>query len=231
MRILVACEFSGIVRNAFLERGHDAWSCDLLPSESPGNHIQGDVLAVLGQSWDMMVAHPPCTHLTIAGAAYRNERQEQRLRAIDFFLRLKDAPIPQIAIENPIPFLDVQRAVGKYDQIINPFQFGQPYRKKICLWLKGVPVLVPTEMVDAPAAGFCIRKTGPRAGRRYNYYFHQSKGAHGRSRFFSGIASAMAAQWSGADIAECDCQNPEPESGVAGVSEDCEIHGRLYRTI
>jgi len=199
MRVLVACEFSGTVRDAFAARGHDAWSCDLLPSETEGQHIQGDVLAILDQGWDLMVAHPPCTRLTIAGAAYYSNpgMAEERERAMEFFRSLRDAPIPKIAIENPTPFKSVTERVGKYDQRTNPFEFGDAERKAICLWLKNLSPLVPTKIVEVKPWGSCIRKTGPKAGQRYNYYYHAGKSAHARSRFFPGIAAAMAEQWGG----------------------------------
>lgn len=200
MRVLVACEYSGIVRDAFAARGHNAMSCDLLPTDAPhGLHYQGDIFDLLqgDLSWDLMVAHPPCTRLTIAGAAYlyRPDAVRDREEAIEFFARLQAAPIPKIAIENPTPFKLVTERVGKYTQRTNPFMFGDPVRKAICLWLKNLPVLVPTNIVPVEPTGYCIRKTGPRAGERYNYYHHQGKNAHERSRFFPGIAAAMAAQW------------------------------------
>lgn len=197
MRVLVACEYSGTVRDAFAARGHDAWSCDILPTETPGQHIQGDVRQVLADGWDLMVAHPPCTYLTIAGAAYfRNEeRTRQREAAIAFFQELQAAPISRIAIENPKPFKAVMERVGRYHQRVNPFEFGEPIRKAICLWLKNLPPLFATDIIEVQPTGHCVRKTGPRAGKKYNYYHHQGKNGHARSRFFPGIAAAMADQW------------------------------------
>ena len=130
MKILVACEYSGTVRDAFIARGHDAMSCDLLDTETPGPHHKGDVLGILDGGWDLMVAHPPCTYLMIAGAAnYLDDgRAERRDSAVGLFKALQSAPIPQIAIENPIPFLSVQEQIGKYDQYVNPFDFGVPIR-------------------------------------------------------------------------------------------------------
>ena len=198
MKILVACEYSAIVRDAFRSKGHDAWSCDILPTEGdPRWHIQGDVLDVLGNGWDMMIAHPPCTYLTIAGASKYKDADRVVLRdsAVSFFIRLQNAPIDKIAIENPIPFNCVQDRIGKYDQYVNPFDFGVPERKRICLWLKGLPALKSTNIVNAPIKKTYIRKTGPKAGRPYHTYYHQGKSAKERARFFPCIAEAMAEQW------------------------------------
>jgi len=196
VKVLVACEYSGVVRDAFLRAGHYAVSCDLLPSESDaGEHYQGDVRDILGKGWDLMVAHPPCTYLTIAGASKRAERQKEMLEAICFFAELQRAPIPKIAIENPTPFKEVMEFVGRYQQKINPFEFGEPIRKGICLWLKNLPPLFATEIIEVKPSGSCIRKTGKRAGKKYNYYYHQGKSSKARARFFPGIAAAMAHQW------------------------------------
>ena len=199
MKVLIACEYSGIVREAFRARGHDAWSCDLLDTEIPGQHIKDDVLAHLDRGWDLMVAHPPCTRLSKAGAAYYHlpEKVQERERAIAFFAHLQAAPIPRIAIENPLPFSSVMERVGRYTQLTNPFEFGDPARKAICLWLTNLPPLTPTKHIEVQPSGYCIRKTGKRAGQRYNYYHHQGKSAHRRARFFPGIAAAMAEQWGG----------------------------------
>lgn len=196
--MIIGCEYSGIVRRAFRERGHDAYSCDILPAEDGSeHHIQDDVLNHLNEGWDLGIFHPPCTRLTIAGAAYYNrpDMVESRKEAIAFFRALQDAPIPKIAIENPVPFKSVMAEVGRYNQKINPFEFGEPIRKAICLWLKNLPPLFATQIVEAKPSGYCIRKSGPRAGKRYNYYYHQGKDGHARSRFFPGIAAAMAEQW------------------------------------
>lgn len=209
LRVLVACEYSGTVRDAFLERGHDAWSCDLLPSERPSNrHIRGDVRDVLYDGWDLlMVAHPPCTRLCNSGICWlttppngKTKRQIWReLReAAELFSELWNAPIDRICMENPIMHRHAKQRIKRYQppaQIVTPWQFGDPVQKKICLWLKGLQPLVPTDPVDIPAPKYCIRKVGDRAGRKYNYYFHQGKNGHERSRFFPGIARAMAHQW------------------------------------
>lgn len=197
MKVLIACEFSGIVRDAFINKGHDAMSCDLLPTELPGPHYQGDVLDILEDRWDMMIAHPPCTYLTIAGASNYNDdgRKNCRDQAIKFFLTLENAAIPKIAIENPVPFKSVQNKIGKYHQIINPFDFGEPIRKRICLWLKNLPPLFSTLYTPVTPDKVYIRKSGGRSGEKYNTYYYQGKSAKERSRFFLCIADAMADQW------------------------------------
>lgn len=199
MRVLVACEFSGVVREAFRKRGHEAWSCDLLPTEIPSkNHYQGDALWFARvHNWDLMIAHPPCTYLTIAGAAYKDQphRIKQRELAINFFRELQEMPIQRIAIENPIPFNDVTQQIGKYDQYVNPFDFGVPIRKRICLWLRNLPLLKPTNSVAVTHDKIYIRKTGKKKGQPYRTYYHQGKTSHERSRFFPCVADAMADQW------------------------------------
>jgi len=197
MRVLVACEFSGVVRRAFRERGHDAWSCDLLPAEDQSPfHLQQDAIeASRDYAWDLMIAHPPCTHLTIAGAAYYDRKTSVREEATAFFEALLNAPIYRIAVENPVPFRSVQDIIGRYNQAVDPFQFGDPARKRICLWLRNLPPLFPTYIAAVPEPAMYVRKSGPKAGKIYRGYFHQGKSAHERSRFFPGIAAAMAEQW------------------------------------
>ncbi len=195
MKVLIACEFSGIVREAFAKRGHDAWSCDLLPTEMPGQHIQGDVLGSLRyadhEHWDLMIAFPPCTYLTYAGMSKWNApgRKELREKAMSFFMALYNAPIDKIAIENPRGY--PCKFFRKPDQIINPFDFGEPQRKRICLWLKGLPPLMHGVTCEVHPKKVYIKKNG----RKYNCYYHQGKNSHERSRFFKGIANAMAKQW------------------------------------
>lgn len=193
MKVLIACEFSGIVRDAFAKLGHDAWSCDLLPSERPGKHIQGDVLQHLNEGWELMIAHPPCDHLAVSGAAWfaqkiADGRQQQ---GVDFFLALAAAQIAKKCIENPIGIMS--RKFRKPDQIINPYQFGDAVSKKTCLWLFGLPLLAPTNIV-APSRYI----TAP-SGRRYPEWCWKTGGGTGKKRsvFFEGIASAMAEQWGG----------------------------------
>jgi hypothetical protein len=180
MRVLVACEFSGIVRDAFAKRGHDAWSCDLLPTESPGQHILGGVEDILDDEWDLMVAHPPCTHLAVSGARWFSEKFLLQAEALAFVALLLEAPIPKIALENPISIISTK--IRKPDQIIQPWQFGHPETKATCLWLKGLPPLSPTEIVDGRQARIHREPPGPDRWKN-------------RSRSFRGIAEAMAAQW------------------------------------
>ena len=180
MRILIACEYSGTVRDAFRARGHDALSCDLLPTERPGPHYQGDVFDILGDGWDMMIAHPPCTHLAVSGARWWKDKRAEQAEALDFVRDLMAAPIPRIAIENPISIIST--AIRKPDQIVQPWQFGHGETKATCLWLQGLPKLVPTDIVDGREAR--IHKMPPSPDRWKE-----------RSRTYQGIADAMAAQW------------------------------------
>lgn len=182
LRVLVACEFSGIVRDAFLERGHNAWSCDLLPSESlPQYHMRCDVFEAISRGpWDLMIAFPPCTHLASSGARwFKNKRAEQD-RAIEFVINLWASPIPHFAIENPIGVLSTR--IGKPDQIIQPWQFGHGETKATCLWLWNLPKLTPTDVVEGREGR--VWKEAPGPDRWKN-----------RSRTLPGIAAAMADQW------------------------------------
>ena len=181
MRVLIACEFSGIVRDAFIRRGHDAWSCDLLPTESIGPHIVGGVLETINREcWDLMVAFPPCTHLAVSGARWFKEKRYEQNHAIDFFMALINAPIDKIAIENPIGIMSTK--YRKPDQIIQPWQFGHGETKATCLWLKGLPLLQPTNIVKGRHAR--VHREPPSPDRWKN-----------RSRTYQGIADAMAEQW------------------------------------
>lgn len=181
MRVLVACEFSGVVRDAFLARGHDAWSCDLLPSESKrGKHLEIDVLKVLDQRWDLMIAHPPCTHLAVSGARWFHLKHAERTAALEFVRALLDAPVPRIALENPISIISTR--IRKPDQIIQPWQFGHGETKATCLWLKGLPTLTPTNIVPGRRPRVHFASPGPERWKE-------------RSRTLSGIAEAMAEQW------------------------------------
>lgn len=188
-RLLVACEFSGTVRDAFIRKGWDAVSCDLLPTEAPGPHIQGDVLGVLGDGWDMMIAHPPCTYLTVSGARWMYDerfpnRAEQQREALAFVRALMDAPIERIAIENPVGAIST--AIKQPSQVVQPFQHGHPETKATCLWLKGLPRLEPTNRVAL--------SDDPRLRQRI---WRIARGWKERSKTYSGIAEAMAEQWSG----------------------------------
>jgi hypothetical protein len=180
MRVLVACEYSGTVRDAFRARGHDAMSCDLLPTERPGPHYQGDVFDIIKDGWDLMIAHPPCTHLAVSGARWWKDKLNEQAEALWFVAQLMGAPIPRIAIENPVS--KISTAIRKPDQIVQPWQFGHGETKATCLWLKGLPKLVPTNVVDGREAR--IHKMSPSPDRWKE-----------RSRTYQGIADAMASQW------------------------------------
>lgn len=182
MKVLVACEYSGKVRDAFRALGHDAMSCDLLPTDSLGSHYQGDVRDVLDDEWDLMIAHPPCTHLAVSGARWFKNKQTEQAAALNFVSLLLAAPIPRIALENPVSIISSR--IRKPDQIIQPWQFGHGETKATCLWLKGLPLLQPTKIVDGretrthkmPPSADCWKK---------------------RSETYQGIADAMAMQWGG----------------------------------
>lgn len=188
MKVLVACEFSGTVRDAFINNGHDAWSCDLLPTEKPGPHIKGDVLKVLDEGWDLMVAHPPCTHIAVSGARWFPEKRAdgRQQEAIDFFMSMVNAPINKIAIENPISIMST--IYRKPDQVIQPWMFGEDASKATCIWLKNLPKLQPTNIIkkerysnQTPSGQ---NKLGPSPTR-----------AAERSKTYAGVARAMAKQW------------------------------------
>ena len=166
MKVLVACEYSGTVRDAFRARGHEAMSCDLLPTDVPGPHHQGDVRDVLGEGWDLMVAHPPCTYLSVSGMHWtrRGLRDPQLTEdALDFVRLLMDAPIPRIAIENPVSIIST--TIRRPDQTVQPWMFGHDASKKTCLWLKGLPPLRPTHIVE-PRLVCCGRELPPGVGPR-----------------------------------------------------------------
>jgi len=190
MRVLVACELSGVVRDAFIERGHDAVSCDILPTEQPGPHIQGDVLEILDEGWDLMIAHPPCTHLAVSGARWFKDKVEEQKEALDFVRVLLDAPIPMIALENPVSVISTQ--IRKPDQIVQPYWFGDEATKTTCLWLKNLPPLEPTDMVGKGERH--ITKSGRSLPKWYNLPPSPDR-AKIRSATFAGFAKAMAGQW------------------------------------
>jgi len=194
MKILIACEFSGIVREAFLDKGHDAMSCDLLPTEQAGPHYQGDVFDIINDGFDMMIAHPPCTYLTVSankwlknqpkrksGALVGVERRIARFTAANFFMFLVNAPIAKIAVENPIGYMSTK--YRKPDQILQPWHFGHGETKATCLWLKDLPKLVPTEIVEGRE-------------QRLHHLCPTKNRWKERSLTFQGIANAMADQWS-----------------------------------
>lgn len=181
MKVLVACEFSGVVRDAFRSAGHDAWSCDLLHAEGRNMfHIKDDVLNNLEEGWDLMIAHPPCTHLAVSGARWFKEKRAEQSDALEFVRTLLAADIPRIALENPISIISSK--IRKPDQIIQPWQFGHGETKATCLWLKGLPKLVPTKIVEGRKPRVHFASPGPDRWKE-------------RSRTLPGIAEAMAAQW------------------------------------
>ncbi len=181
MKVLVACEYSGKVRDAFLALGHDAMSCDLLPTDVLGPHYQGDVRDVLGDGWDLMIAHPPCTHLAVSGSRWFKDKQQEQAEALDFVRLLMDAPINKIAIENPISVISSK--IRKPDQIVQPWMFGHGETKATCFWLKNLPCLVPTNIVPGREARVHKMAPGPDRWKK-------------RSETYTGIADAMARQWS-----------------------------------
>lgn len=182
MRVLVACEYSGIVRDAFLAKGHDAMSCDLLPTESKGPHYQGDVRDVLDYPWDLMIAHPPCTHLSVSGARHFDEKRMdgRQQTGVSFFMMLAKSDIPRIAIENPVCVMS--RLFRKPDQIIQPWQFGHGETKATCLWLKNLQPLNPTNIVEGREP-------------RIHHMPPSEERWKERSKTYSGIAAAFAEQW------------------------------------
>ena len=201
MRVLIACEYSGIVRDAFLKKGFDAYSCDILDCESkfnqdPSRHFKCDVLEVLNQDWDLMIAHPPCTHLAVSGARWFKDKQQEQKEALDFVRMLLDAPIKHIALENPVSVISSK--IRKPDQIIQPWQFGHEAQKTTCLWLKNLPHLKHTKVVSK--GEFTTFKSGKRHPKWYADALKLSKHERmkARSKTFQGIANAMADQWGAA---------------------------------
>jgi hypothetical protein len=190
MRVLIACEYSGTVRDAFIARGHDAISCDLLPSETPGPHYQGQVQDILRNGWDLMIAHPPCTHLAVSGARWFKDKAQEQAEALDFVRLLLAAPIPRIALENPVSVISSR--IRKPDQVIQPWQFGHEATKTTCLWLKGLPPLTPTNVVGKGARH--VTKSGKSLPKWYNLPPSADRWKI-RSATFQGIADAMANQW------------------------------------
>lgn len=198
MKVLVACEYSGVVRDAFTANGHEAWSCDLLPTERPGNHIQGDVTSILGRGWDLMIAHPPCTYLSNAGARHlypnkqlNTDRLALGMEARKLFVQLLQAPINKICIENPVPSTIFN--LPPYDQIIQPFYFGHPVQKKTCLWLKNLPPLMSTAICGNA-------ESSKIAGNWFNTGGKDRQ--KNRAKTFEGIADAMATQWTNCAVEE-----------------------------
>lgn len=180
MRVLIACEYSGTVREAFRNRGHYALSCDLLPTDRPGEHYQGDVRDILNDDWDLMIAHPPCTHLAVSGARWFKDKVREQAEALDFVRLLLGANIPRIALENPVSIISSR--IRKPDQVIQPWQFGHGETKATCLWLKNLPKLQPTNIVEGREGRIWKMPPSPDRWKL-------------RSTTFEGIASAMAEQW------------------------------------
>ena len=192
MKVLIACEYSGVVRDAFLKRGHDAMSCDLLPTDAPGPHYQGDVFDIINDGWDLMVAHPPCTYLSVSGMHWttRGLRDPQLTEdALAFVRRLMAAPVERIAIENPVSVISSR--IRKPDQIIQPWWFGHDASKKTCLWLKNLPPLTPTDMLPGDAK----TRRGNQTASGQNKLPPSKDRWKIRSSTYPGIADAMAAQW------------------------------------
>lgn len=180
MKVLVACEYSGTVRDAFIAKGHEVMSCDLLPTDVHGPHYQGDVFDIINDGWDLMIAHPPCTHLAVSGARWFKDKQIEQKEALEFVRRLLNASIPKIALENPVSIISSK--IRKPNQIIQPWQFGHGETKATCLWLKGLPNLVPTDIVEGREPKVHMMSPGPNRWKE-------------RSKTYAGIAKAMAEQW------------------------------------
>ena len=194
MKILIACEYSGIVRDAFTRKGHDAMSCDILPTESEGKHYQGDIFDVLYDDWDMMIAHPPCTHLAVSGARWFTEGKKPwslQVEALDFVRKLLDTPVNKIALENPVSVISTK--IRKPNQIIQPFEYGHDVSKKTCLWLKNLPNLKPTKIVKPEM----VLVNGKKMSKMHYESFRlpPKERSKVRSKFYTGIADAMAEQW------------------------------------
>jgi hypothetical protein len=198
MKVLVACEYSGTVRDAFIAKGHDAISCDLLPTDKPGPHIQGDVLSLLKEKWNLIIAHPPCTYLSYAAMRVWNKpgRAEKREEAVKFFMEFINADCPRIAVENPLGYIN--KVYRKPDQTIHPYYFGEPFQKRTCLWLKNLPPLIYTNVLPKPEPLYICQ--GPKSKGKAIGWCEGNRGSgqprwKARSKTFQGIADAMADQW------------------------------------
>ena len=195
MKVLIACEFSGTVRDAFSKLGHDAWSCDLEPTQTEGNHYQGDMFDIVNNGWDLIIAHPPCTHLAVSGARHFEKKRAdgRQQQGIDFFMRVANIDVPKLAVENPIGIMST--LYRKPEQIIQPYEYGHGTTKATCLWLKGLPLLKPTNIVDK---GEVVTFA---SGKRMSKWFYESsqlppkERERMRNKTFQGIADAMADQW------------------------------------
>ncbi len=187
MKVLIACEYSGRVRDAFIAQGHDAISCDLLPTDSPGPHYQGDVKDILDDGFDLMIAHPPCTHLAVSGAKHFWRKEKEQKEALNFVRLLMNCNIPRWCIENPISIISSR--IRAPNQIIQPYEYGDPFQKSTCLWLKNLPPLKPTKIVDK--GEFYISPSGKKLPK----WYCEDKSWVSRSRTFQGIANAFGNQW------------------------------------
>ena len=201
MKVLIACEYSGAVRDEFIKLGHDAISCDLLPTDVPGPHYQGDVFDIINDGWDMMIAFPPCTHLALSGAAWFEQKRKdgRQQEGLDFVKALMLAPIPKIAIENPMGIISTK--IKKHDQVIQPYEYGDPFQKSTCLWLKNLPKLTPTNIVSKGEFKEWVDKKSGKKKRQPMWYAETFLKGDAklrwkiRSQTFPGIAKAMAQQW------------------------------------
>ena len=204
LKVLIACEYSGAVRDEFIKLGHDATSCDLLPTDKPGPHYQGDVFDIINNGWDMMIAFPPCTHLAVSGAAWFEQKKKdgRQKEGIDFFMKIINAPIYHIAVENPIGIMS--NLYRKPDQIIHPYYFGDQAQKKTCLWLKNLPLLYHNNkpnLFDSNVTHVEPKGNVMYGGKMYSWasnkwYKNEAERHKERSKTFPGIAKAMAEQWS-----------------------------------
>lgn len=200
MRVLVACEYSGAVRDEFIKLGHYAMSCDLLPTDVPGPHYEGDVFDIINDGWDLMIAFPPCTHLALSGSQYFEQKRKdgRQQEALEFVKSLMLSPIDKIAIENPMGVIPTY--IKPYDQVIQPYEFGDPFQKSTCLWLKNLPKLTPTNIVSKGEFKEWIdKKTGKKKRQaiwQYDALVSKEDTWKLRSKTFPGIAKAMADQWS-----------------------------------
>ena len=210
MKVLVGCEFSGTVRDAFAARGHDAWSCDVLPSETPGQHYQGDLRDMLDAGWDLLICHPPCTHLAVSGARWFKDKKDEQAHGLGFVLQLWAAPVDRVALENPISILSSRWR--KPDQILQPWQFGHGETKATCLWLRGLPKLQPTQIVEGREPRVHFAAPGEDRWKE-------------RSRTIPGIAVAMADQWGNHERSrKIEGRVGASSSGAAG-SDELELVG------
>lgn len=198
MKVLVACEFSGTVREAFRKRGHEAWSCDLLDTEIPGSHYKGDIFDLFLEGWDLVIAHPPCTHLAVSGARWFKEKVKEQQEALSFVKKIMDWPTKRLAIENPVSVISTK--IRKPDQVIQPWMFGHPETKKTGIWLKGLPQLKETKVVEPDYmrkadGSYYLDKKGKRYSRIHFTSGRKPDRWKIRSKTYQGIADAMADQW------------------------------------